>query len=227
LRGKPADILAIRPAGHNGAGGCNLLPGWSILSTQVTRLAEIRVAEGLIAGARGGDPGAQAQIYELLAPGLFALILRIVRVRAVAEDLFQDTMMTMFEQLDRYRGEAPLGAWAGKIALSRSLMFLRSPWHRARLSFGSLTDAEAMLPDSYRSLPAPDAEVLDIERALSSLTPTARMVVWLFEVEGWSHEEIARSFGRKVSFSKSQLARAHQRLRVWFEPEASQTCTPT
>ena len=62
---------------------------------------------------------------------------------------------------------------------------------------------------------------------LPSLTPTARMVVWLYEVEGWSHEEIARSFGRTVSFSKSQLARAHQRLRVWFEPEPSQTCTPT
>jgi RNA polymerase sigma factor (sigma-70 family) len=192
----------------------------------VPRLAEIRVAEGLIAGARVGDPLAQAQLYELLAPGLFALIRRIVGVRAVAEDLFQDTMMTVFEQLDRYRGEAPLGAWAGQIALSRSLMFLRSPWHRARLSFGSLADAETMLPASY-SLPAPNPEALDIERALSSLTPTARMVVWLYEVEGWSHEEIARSFGRTVSFSKSQLARAHQRLRVWFQPETSQTCTPT
>jgi RNA polymerase sigma factor (sigma-70 family) len=184
------------------------------------------VAEGLIAGARGGDPDAQAQLYELLAPGLFALIRRIVGVRAVAEDLFQDTMMTVFEQLDRYRGEAPLGAWAGRIALSRSLMYLRSPWHRARLSFGSLADAEAILPTSYRSPPL-DASGLDLERALSSLTPTARMVVWLFEVEGWSHEEIARSFGRKVSFSKSQLARAHLRLRAWFEPETSQTCTPT
>jgi RNA polymerase sigma factor (sigma-70 family) len=193
----------------------------------VTRLAEIRVAEGLIAGARGGDTSAQAQIYELLAPGLFALIRRIVGVRAVAEDLFQDSMMRVFEQLDRYRGEAPLGAWAGKIALSRSLMYLRSPWHRARLSFGSLTDAEALLPASFRSQPAPDPVTLDLERALASLTPTARMVVWLYEIEGWSHEEIAHSFGRKVSFSKSQLSRAHQRLRAWFEPEESQTCTPT
>ena len=193
----------------------------------MTRLTEIRVPEGLIARARGGDPAAQAQIYELLAPGLFARIRRIVGVRAVAEDLFQDTMMTLFEQLDRYRGEAPLGAWAGRIALTRSLMFLRSPWHRARLSFGSLTDAEAILPASERSLPPTDAAALDLDRALSSLTPTARMVVWLFEVEGWSHEEIARSFGRKVSFSKSQLSRAHQRLRAWFEPEATQPCTPT
>jgi RNA polymerase sigma factor (sigma-70 family) len=193
----------------------------------VTRLAEIRVTEGVLAGARAGDAGAQAQLYALLAPGVFALIRRIVGVRAVAEDVFQDTMITVFEQLDRYRQEAPLGAWAGKIALSRSLMFLRSPWHRARLSFGSNADAEAMLDPVHLSLPGPQPEVFDVERALASLTPTARAVVWLYEVEGWTHEEIARSFGRTVSFSKSQLARAHEKLRAWFEPEASQTCAPT
>jgi len=181
----------------------------------------------VLAGARAGDPEAQGQLYELLAPGLFALIRRIVGVRAVAEDVFQDTMILVFEQLDRYRQEAPLGAWAGKIALSRSLMFLRSPWHRARLSFGSHADAEALLAPATLSLPGPDAAAFDMERALASLTPTARAVVWLYEVEGWSHEEIAREFGRTVSFSKSQLARAHVRLRAWFEPEASQTCAPT
>jgi len=193
----------------------------------VTRLAEIRVAEGVLAGARAGDPGAQAQLYTLLAPGVFAMILRIVGIRAVAEDVFQDSMIMVFEQLGRYRQEAPLGAWVAKIALSRSLMFLRSPWHRARLSFGSHADAEALLAPATLSLPGPDAGVLDMERALASLTPTARAVVWLYEVEGWSHEEIARNFGRTVSFSKSQLARAHVRLRAWFEPEASHTCAPT
>jgi RNA polymerase sigma factor (sigma-70 family) len=194
---------------------------------QVTRLAEIRVAEGILAGARAGDPGAQAQLYALVAPGVFALIRRIVGVRAVAEDVFQDTMIMVFEQLDRYREEAPLGAWAGKIALSRSLMFLRSPWHRARLSFGSHADAETLLPAAALSQSGPDVEAFDVERALASLTPTARAVVWLYEVEGWSHEEIARDFGRTVSFSKSQLARAHLKLRAWFEPEASHTCAPT
>ena len=193
----------------------------------MTRLTEIRVAEGILAGARAGDARAQAQLYALVAPGVFALIRRIVGVRAVAEDVFQDTMITVFEQLDQYRQEAPLGAWVGKIGLTRSLMFLRSPWHRARLSFGSNAAAEALLDPTNLSVPGPVPEAFDVERALASLTPTARAVVWLYEVEGWSHEEIARSFGRSVSFSKSQLARAHQRLRAWFEPEASQTCAPT
>ncbi|HEY2590693.1 MAG TPA: sigma-70 region 4 domain-containing protein, partial [Steroidobacteraceae bacterium] len=57
-------------------------------------------------------------------------------------------------------------------------------------------------------------------------SPTARVVVWLYEVEGYSHQEIAESFGRTVSFSKSQLARAHRRLRDWFEPKGvRQPCT--
>jgi RNA polymerase sigma-70 factor (ECF subfamily) len=48
----------------------------------------------------------------------------------------------------------------------------------------------------------------------------------MYEVEGYSHQEIAREFGRSVSFSKSQLARAHARLRAWFEPqETRQSCT--
>jgi RNA polymerase sigma-70 factor (ECF subfamily) len=51
-------------------------------------------------------------------------------------------------------------------------------------------------------------------------------VVWLYEVEGYSHEEIATEFGRSVSFSKSQLARAHRRLREWFDLQPGrESCT--
>ena len=67
-----------------------------------------------------------------------------------------------------------------------------------------------------------------MERALTSLSPTARAVVWMYEVEGFSHQEIAREFGRSVSFSKSQLSRAHGRLRAWFEPQGNrESCTLT
>src|SRR5262249_53325684 len=136
-------------------------------------------------------------------------------------------MMAVFQSLGTFRGEAPLGAWVRQIAVSKCLMYLRSPWHRARLHIRSDLDSEgqsveALLP----ATPAPRVESLDVERALASLAPTARAVVWLFEVEGYSHDEIARSFGRSVSFSKSQLARAHSKLRDWFEPPVDrQTCT--
>ena len=105
-------------------------------------------------------------------------------------------------------------------------MYLRSPWHRARLhwDFGDETPLHAtMMPVAS----AASADALDVERALASLTPVGRAVVWLFEVEGYSHEEIARLFGRSVSFSKSQLARGLARLRLDLAPQEDQeACTP-
>jgi RNA polymerase sigma-70 factor (ECF subfamily) len=67
----------------------------------------------------------------------------------------------------------------------------------------------------------------DLERALNALTPVARSIVWLHDVEGYTHGEIARLFGRTVSFSKSQLARAHEELRDLLEPQSGAlACTP-
>lgn len=193
----------------------------------MVRLTDINVPPDVLASARSGGECAQAAVYAAVAPATFGLVRRLAGSRALAEDLFQETMMAVFQNLASFRGEAPLGAWVRQIAVSKCLMYLRSPWHRARLRLSSDGDADGRWVESLLpATPGPRAESVDLERALESLAPTARAVVWLFEVEGYSHEEIAQSFGRSVSFSKSQLARAHAKLRQWFEPPVdSQTCT--
>ena len=60
---------------------------------------------------------------------------------------------------------------------------------------------------------------MDLETALERLSETSRAVVWLHDVEGYTHEEIAGMMDKTVSFSKSQLARAHTRLRRWLGEE--------
>src|SRR5258708_6961371 len=62
---------------------------------------------------------------------------------------------------------------------------------------------------------------IDLERAFERLSATARAVVWLHDVEGYTHEEIAELMGKTVSFSKSQLARAHARLRGMLDHEGA------
>jgi len=193
----------------------------------VARLVEIDVPLDVLASARFGSERAKVEIYAAVAPATFGLIRRLAGSRALAEDLFQETMMAVFQGLSGFRGDGPLGAWVRQIAVSKCLMYLRSPWHRARLRLSSDSDSDARAMDGLLPVtPGPQAECLDVERALASLPPTARAVVWLFEVEGYSHGEIAQLFGRSVSFSKSQLARAHIKLRAWFEPPVDrQTCT--
>ena len=188
-------------------------------------MADTGVPDEVLARACAGDDAAREAIYRALAPATLTLIRRVVGQPALAEDIFQDTMMTLYERLPQFRREAPLGAWLRQIALSRCLMCLRSPWQRARMCLESAElsgGAAAAVPFA----PGYRVEWIDVERALAALPPTARAVVWMFEVEGYSHEEIARAFGRSVSFSKSQLARAHVRLRAWFEPqEIRPSCT--
>lgn len=192
----------------------------------MSRLTDIPISAELIERARGRDEAAQAMIYRALAPAVFALIRTLVGNRAVAEDLFQDTMMILFQRLGDFRGEAPLGAWLRPIAVTRCLMYLRSPWHRARLHWESQDDGASPRSMMLPVTPATSTDIVDVERALASLTPVGRAVVWLFEVEGYSHEEIARLFGRSVSFSKSQLARGLARLRQGLAPDEDQeACT--
>jgi len=173
------------------------------------RLTEIQVSAEELCAARAGDVDARRALFERAAPGALALIRRLVRHAAMADDLLQDTMIAMYEHLEDFRGEAPFGVWVRSIAVSRCLMSFRSPWQRARVALESWSE-EAM-PASESD--ARTSDLIDLDRALARLSPVTRAVVWLYDVEGWSHEEIARGFERTVSFSKSQLARGHARLR--------------
>jgi RNA polymerase sigma-70 factor (ECF subfamily) len=182
------------------------------------RLAEIELTDGELAAARAGDVATRAALFQRVAPPALGLIRRLVNHRALAEDLLQDTLIAIFEHLGEFRGEAPFGIWVRRIAVSRCLMSFRSPWHRARVALDSFTEDSRFTPTDAESR---TSDLIDIDRALARLTPVTRAVVWLYDVEGWSHEEIAKSFDRSVSFSKSQLARGHARLRNELTPPAA------
>jgi RNA polymerase sigma-70 factor (ECF subfamily) len=169
-------------------------------------------AQDIMAAARG-ERAAQARLYALLAPGVFRLVARLVPAHA-AEDVFQDCMMNVLQHLRAYRGDASVGAWVRAIAINHALMHLRSPWHRLRdraLAGFEKAAEEANGTTVWRDTAAARVE---LDRLLDALEPRARAIVWLHDVEGFTHEEIAAAFGLSVSFSKSQLARAHRRLRA-------------
>jgi hypothetical protein len=67
-------------------------------------------------------------------------------------------------------------------------------------------------------------QVPTLEQALGTLSEEARAVVWLHDVEGYTHKEIGELMGKTTSFSKSQLARAYERLLQWQQHiEAAQS----
>lgn len=178
----------------------------------------------LLARAQCGDRGAHSDLYALFAGMVFTLARRMLASRAAAEDVLQDTFVEVFRKIGSYRGEAELGFWVKRIAINKCLMYLRSGWMSRRCA-----DGEDILNDAP-ARPAALDEQIALERALDALPHTARVVVWLHDVEGHTHKEIGAMLGYTASFSKSQLARAHERLRALLqtgdEEGETELCAP-
>jgi RNA polymerase sigma-70 factor (ECF subfamily) len=188
----------------------------------------IEVPVEVVRAAQAGDARAHETIYRVCRRPIYTLIRRLVVRTAIADELFQETFVEVLRNIGAYSGEGAFGGWVRSIAVSKCLMYLRSPWHRSLLYLDQ--DDESTVPvvllDPATHPDAQAAASADVERALALLPALTRSVVWLHDVEGYTHGEIARLLGRTASFSKSQLARAHARLRELLEqPAGSSSCT--
>jgi len=185
----------------------------------MSKFADIDIDPAIVKRAARGDAKAHEIIYRAFSAPVYSIGLRFTRVPAQAEDLLQETFMEVIRSIRHFRGDAPVGSWIRRIAVSKSLMFLRSAWHARGQSLDD--DWDDVTPAQAASLGVsrfPD-EALDLDSALASLPPVSRAVVWLHDVEGFTHKEIAGLMGKTESFSKSQLSRAYQRLRPMLEAE--------
>lgn len=189
----------------------------------------IQLSPEVIRAAAGGDAAAHEAIYRACSRPVYTLIRRLIPQAAAADDLFQEVFVEILRSVGRYAGEGSFAGWVRTIAVNKCLMHLRSPWQRSLLWLdGQDEDSpDVVLIDAASYPDAQAAASADIERALAALPPLTRSVVWLHDVEGYKHQEIARLLGRSTSFSKTQLSRAHTRLRALLEPPAeSLSCTP-
>jgi RNA polymerase sigma factor (sigma-70 family) len=185
----------------------------------MSKFADISIDAAIVRRAVRGDTKAHEILYRAYSAPVYSIALRFTRIPAQAEDLTQETFIEVMRSIGGFRGEAPVGMWIRRIAISKALMFLRSAWHRRGQSLDD--DWDETTPgniDGHQNSAQPD-QALDLDAALGNLPPVSRAVVWLHDVEGFTHKEIAGLMGKSESFSKSQLSRAYQRLRPMLDTE--------
>ena len=154
--------------------------------------------------ARRGDAVAFEALYHDHARAVHALAFRLTGNAAEAEDIVQETFLRMFGFLSGLREDTPLRPWLKRVAANLAIDRLRRQQRPGtEMALAALAD-----PASASAADAADADAL-----LRRLPPLARTVVWLHEMEGWSHEDLGRRFGRTASWSKSLMSRALARLR--------------
>ena len=183
----------------------------------MSKFADIQIDPAIVKRAARGDSRAYEIIYRAFATPVYSICLRFTKVPAHAEDLVQETFIEIMRSIAKFRGEAALGSWIRRIAVSKALMYLRSAWTARGQSLAD--DWHEVTPGDVAShgVSSEPETALDLDAALASLSSVSRAVVWLHDVEGFTHKEIAALMGRTESFSKSQLSRAYQRLRPLLE----------
>lgn len=173
----------------------------------------LALASAQVARARAGDLDALETVYRAYHVAVHGLARRICGNDADAEEVVQDTFLEVCRSIDKYRGDGSLWGWIRQVAVSKALMLLRRERYREARSL----NGDGSFGETVTGSTPPEPIVpLELEAALQRLSPVSRAVLWLHDVEGYTHQEIGSMMGKTASFSKSQLSRAHQRLREWL-----------
>lgn len=171
-----------------------------------THASDRELVDALIAS---GDEAAFRELYRRYTPRLQRIAASVLdNYDQEAEDVVQETWLRAAAALRNFRWGSSLSTWLAAIAINRAREVLRG-----RKRWGG--------PASAEDLPAPavaTSERIDLERAVSMLPAGYRSVYQMFDVEGYSHDEIAARLGIAPGTSKSQLFHARRSLRAFLEP---------
>jgi RNA polymerase sigma factor (sigma-70 family) len=158
--------------------------------------------------AARGDVAAFERLYHKHAPRMHSLARRLVG-RSEADDVVQDVFIRAWTRLDTFRAESAFATWLHRLATNVCL-------RRLEQSRRAMFDESDKLDALPARVPDPGMQV-DLTSALEQLSPALRCVVVLFDLEGYTHEEIARLLGITSDSSKMRLSRARAALRTYLK----------
>ena len=172
-------------------------------------LSEMPIDQLDLKRAIAGDERAMQRLWSQHAPHIDAVVRRLCGDPELAADISQEVWMQIFRALPSYRGDSQFGTWAHRIAVNRTLNALRKIRRIAKLETEIEDDSAMTEVDSDRTFIAES-----IEQAMNKLSPGARAVFVLHDIEGYTHGEIGEELGITPGGSKSQLFKARARLRT-------------
>ena len=170
----------------------------------------------LVRRSQTGDHGAFNMIVERYQTQVFNVAARIVGNRTTAEDVTQETFISAFKAIRKFRGGS-LKSWLLRIASNSSKDFLRSSRRRPAESLDESLLNPSFQPASSEETPEQQAlrgELgLQIQQAILALPEDQRIALVLIDVQGLSYEETAQAAGASVGTIKSRLSRGRARVR--------------
>jgi RNA polymerase sigma-70 factor (ECF subfamily) len=172
----------------------------------------------LIAAVRQGDPASFEPLVQKYSPRLFATARRYARRESEVEDIVQEVWLKAYHKLASFRGDAPFEHWLMRLAVRTCYDFLRGHQRNREASFTDLTEPESDWLEQFLAAPESASEQAEaartlVARLLEELSPPARLIITLLELEDRSVKEIAELTGWSVPLVKVRAFRARAEMR--------------
>jgi RNA polymerase sigma factor (sigma-70 family) len=164
----------------------------------------------LVAECRQGSRRACHELYRLYAKAMLNVAFRVVGNMDEAEDVLQEAFLDAFGRIKDFRQETTFGLWLKQIVVHRAINLLR----KRKMEWAELSEEQLNnVPDEE---PEDDAEVqykaAQVKEAMSALPDGYRVVLSLYLLEGYDHEEIGQILNISENTSRTQFLRAKRKL---------------
>lgn len=177
-----------------------------------------RTEAELIAAALKGDSASFEPLVRKYSPRVFATARRYARRESEVEDIAQEVWLKAFDKLRSYRGEAPFEHWLMRLTVRTCYDFLRGHQRNREAAFSDLSEPENDWLERFVTAPETaienaEAAKMLVGRVLERLSPQARLVITLLEIEDRSVKEISALTGWSVPLVKVRAFRARAEMR--------------
>jgi RNA polymerase sigma factor (sigma-70 family) len=164
----------------------------------------------LVEACKENDARAQMQLYDLYCKAMCTIALRYVKDSFVAEDIMQDSFIKAFQNMHSFKGEVSFGAWIKKIVINNSLDWLK----KQKLELVSLNEEVHEREEETEGWSIAHSLQADfIANAIQSLKEKYSVVLSLYLLEGYDHQEIAQVLGITEVTSRTNLMRGKRQLQ--------------
>lgn len=172
----------------------------------------------LIQACCRGEIKAQKIVYEKFGPKLMGICLRYAGNREDAEEIFHDTFIKIFNNINKFKHESSFQTWISRIGINTALDFLRK--RKKTLFLGYISEHINEVED-YDIPKEISIEAETAMQLMKTLPMNQQVIINLFIIEDMSHREIAQELGISEEASRVQLSRAKKALVEVFNSKKS------
>ena len=164
----------------------------------------------LVEQCKENNPKAQMQLYRQYSDGMFIVAQRYLKDTAMAEDAMQEAFIKAFRKLNQFKGDVTFGAWLKRIVINTCLDAIKAK----KIDTEPIEEEVIRIADDEDNWNVSDeTTVAEITSAIEKLPESCRVVVQLFLLEGYDHQEISEILRITESASRTNLHRGKLKLK--------------